>query len=501
MGLQEVILCATAPQPSGSGPAQASSTGPGAFVLHDLQTSNVLSSFKQTTSAPHCIAFVETKDGQGGIMLAAQSDKALLNVYNFQKDQVALKVVLPEKLTCLALDQKARYCAGGTSQGRIYLWEVVSGILYHSWDAHYRQVNVLTFTYDGTVLVSASEDSGVAVWSVSKLVDDDLQNDHPLPQFTLSDHTLPVMDVVCGLGPFPMCRILTGSLDHTVKLWDLATQSLITTFHFPKPIYCIVWDITERLFFASSPDGSIYQVNLFRERQVQNNPGPFIEAVGGAGASDIVRFDADDTAGRKRLIDVGQPVTALCTSLNGSLLLVGTASGLIHVYDIASHQLLRTISTHKGMSISFLATMLKPPDLVGHISLSLNVASVGDARDVMPVRPVAAFHRMKDMSAREVHEVSMMLPMTNKTLQIGRCEYDYPEFQRDLFSFVQPTEAEPSGAPLSSRVAELEAEVEQLREQLGKAKGVNDAIWQGVVQKVLKGNGQSGLEGDVRMDE
>ena len=43
--------------------------------------------------------------------------------------------------------------------------------------------------------------------------------------------------------------------------------------------------------------------------------------------------------------------------------------------------------------------------------------------------------------------------------------------------------------------------MEQLREQLGKAKGVNDAIWQGVVQKVLKGNGQSGLEGDVRMDE
>ncbi|KAG6381540.1 hypothetical protein JVT61DRAFT_130 [Boletus reticuloceps] len=83
MGLQEVILCATAPQPSDSGPAQAS--GPGAFVLHDLQTSNVLSSFKQTNSAPHCSAFVETKDGQGGIMLAAQSDKTLLNVYNFQK--------------------------------------------------------------------------------------------------------------------------------------------------------------------------------------------------------------------------------------------------------------------------------------------------------------------------------------------------------------------------------------------------------------------------------
>ncbi|KAG9312910.1 WD40-repeat-containing domain protein [Chiua virens] len=376
MGLQEVILCATAPQPSSS--ASGTTSGPGAFVLHDLQTSNVLSSFKQTSSPPHCSAFVETKDGQGGIMLAAQSDKALLNVYNFQKDQIALKVVLPEKLTCLALDQKARYCAGGTAHGRIYLWEVASGILYNSWDAHYRQVNVIKFTYDGTILISASEDSGVSVWSVSKLVDDDLQNDHPVAQFTLADHTLPVTDIACGLGSFPMCRILTGSFDHTVKLWDLATQSLITTFHFPKPIRGIVWDVTERLFFASSPDGSLYQVNLFRERELKNKGGPFIEAVGGAGASDVVRFDTDSTSGGKRLIEVDQPVTALCISLNGSLLLVGAVTGIIYVYDIASHQLLRTISTHKGLSISFLATMLKPPDLVGHISLSLNVTSMAD---------------------------------------------------------------------------------------------------------------------------
>ena len=189
---------------------------------------------------------------------------------------------------------------------------------------------------------------------------------------------------------------------------------MITTFHFPKPIRCIVWDITERLFFASSPDGSIYQVNLFREREVKNNAGPFIEAIGGAGASDVIHFDADSPTGRRRLIDIGQPVTALCISMNGSLLLVGTISGLIHVYDIASYQLLRTISTHKGMLISFLATMLKPPDLVGHVSLSLNVASVADARDVMPVRPVAAFHRMKDVNARELHEVSMMLPITSE---------------------------------------------------------------------------------------
>jgi hypothetical protein len=79
-------------------------------------------------------------------MLAAQPDKSILNVYNFQKvsgqltlpgcknnvwaqDQIALKIVLPEKLTCLAVDKRGEFCAGGTAQGRIYLWEVCLFIL------------------------------------------------------------------------------------------------------------------------------------------------------------------------------------------------------------------------------------------------------------------------------------------------------------------------------------------------------------------------------------
>ncbi|KAI6122663.1 WD40-repeat-containing domain protein [Pisolithus croceorrhizus] len=478
MVLQETVLCATAPQQAGS--------GQGGFVLHDLQAGNTLATFRQTSSAPHCSAFIETANGQGGIMIGAQMDKSILNVYNFQRDQIALKIVLPEKLSCLALDQSANYCAGGTTQGRIYLWEVASGILYNAWDAHYRQVNVLKFTSDGIMLISGSADSGVSVWSIPKLVDDELQNELPLPQFTLSDHTLPITDIFCGVSPFPKCRVLTSSLDHTVKLWDLATQSLVTTFHFPKPICCIVWDVSERMFFAASPDGSVHQVNLFRERDHKHG-GKVIEAIGGTGTADLIRVDDTESLAKTRLITVDQPVTALAMSITTSLLLVGTATGLIHVYDIASHQLLRSISAHKGMSITLLATMLKPPDLVGHISLSLNVASSAEAKDVIPVKPVAPFQRMRDPKARETHEVTMMLPVQDKTPYSGGVEYDYPEteFQNDYAFFVRPAEQESSGLSSSARAAELEEEVQQLREQLSRAKGVNDAMWEAVVQKLL----------------
>jgi pre-rRNA-processing protein IPI3 len=137
MHLQETIFCATAPS--------TSSSGSGAISLHDIQTGSTFAAFKQTSAAPHCTAFVESKNAKGGFMLASQPDKSILNVYNFQKvpfyatfsccnflngvqNQVMLKIVLPEKLSCIAVDRRGDFCVGGTAQGRIYLWEASDSI-------------------------------------------------------------------------------------------------------------------------------------------------------------------------------------------------------------------------------------------------------------------------------------------------------------------------------------------------------------------------------------
>ncbi|KAL7280794.1 hypothetical protein ACG7TL_005738 [Trametes sanguinea] len=391
MHLNESVLCATAPAASGS--------GPGTLALHDIQTGTSLASWKQSSAALHCTAIVQSRDGQGGFMLAAQQDKSILNVYSFQKamraaqDQLALKIVLPEKLTAIAVDPKGKYCAGATAQGRI-----ASGIMYNSWDAHYRQINVLRFTQDAAALLAGSEDSGVSVWLTARFV------------------LVPISE-----------------------LWDPASKTLLTTFYFPRPITCITWDPTERLFFAASADGSIHQVNLFRQREDKYSRAA-MEAVGGAGVSDIIRInEIDPKDAKKRLISVGESVTAMAISLTGAMLLAGTTSGLIHVYDIASHQQLRTLSSHKGMAITHLSTMLRPPDLVGHT-------------------PVGTFF-----------------------------SYSREELIKDHAFFVQPSAVGPeaAGVSLQSRVSELEGEVTRLREQLGKAKGINDVMWETVVQRMV----------------
>ncbi|KAH9995534.1 WD40-repeat-containing domain protein [Russula vinacea] len=445
--MREIILTASAP---------ISIPQTGSILFHDILTGTSLASFKQTSAAKNCTAIISTSGAQGGLMLAVQPDKSLLNVYSFQKDQVSLKVVLPERLSCIAVDRRGQFCAAGTAQGRIYLWEIASGIMFNSWEAHYRQVTVLRFTPDGEALLSGSDDSGISIWSVFRLLDDSVRDEIPEAYADLSDHTLPITDIACGFGPFPSCRVLTASTDHSVKLWDLESKSLLTTFQFPHAVTCITWDAAERLFFAASGDGSVHQVNLFRTR-IDKTHGRVAEAVGGAGVGDILSVAEDDPdKSKRRLISVGEHITALSLSLTGAMLLVGTALGNVHVYDVPSHQLLRTINAHPGpgLAVTYVTTLLRPPDLIGHVRLD------GDKDGGIP--------RMREARPREAHEVMMMLPHAQKgTTHDSVTTYPREELLRDWEFFVHPrsgpaaeheNDALPAARP-DGRTTELEDEV------------------------------------------
>ncbi|KIY53401.1 WD40 repeat-like protein [Fistulina hepatica ATCC 64428] len=470
MPLQEIVFYSTAA-------AGGARSGPGAICLNDLQTGTTIATFKQTSAARNCTAYVESTGAEGGFILSSQPDKSIMNVYNFQKDQISMKMVLPERLTCIAVDSRGTFCAGGTAQGRVFLWEIASGIMYNAWDAHYRQVTVLRFTPDGAVLLSGSEDSGISVWSVSRLVDENMANELPVPEMTLSDHTLSVTDIRCGAGRFTSCRVLTSSLDYSVKLWDLSSQTLLTTFQFPKPISCLAWDATENFFFAAASEGAVYQVNLFRP--ADESSGTQATAVGGEGVNDIIRVDDTPTTSKKRLISVTEGVTVMTISCTSASLLVATPAGSIHVYDIASHQLVRTIRTLNGLSVTHVATMMRPPDLIGHVSLSLGA---GDGKDTVSVRPVAIFQRTRDVKARAAHEVPMLLPPCYRDSSL----YEDEELLRDHAFFVQRKSAGAHADVLQARVSDLEADVALLRDQLGRAKNINDVMWENVVQKLVK---------------
>jgi hypothetical protein len=67
-----------------------------------------------------------------------------------------------------------------------------------------------------------------------RLLDEEAQNDHVAPFFSMSDHTLPVTDIICGVGMFPDCRVLTSSIDHSVKvfyIFDAYVSGYLTSIY------------------------------------------------------------------------------------------------------------------------------------------------------------------------------------------------------------------------------------------------------------------------------
>ena len=75
--IEEVAFCA-------SGPAQGNASL-GSISLNDLQTGNSVFSLKQTGASRNGIGIVETGQGLGGVILCAQTEKAMMHTYSFQK--------------------------------------------------------------------------------------------------------------------------------------------------------------------------------------------------------------------------------------------------------------------------------------------------------------------------------------------------------------------------------------------------------------------------------
>ena len=75
-------------------------------------------------------------------------------------------------------------------------------------------------------------------------------------------------------------------------------------------------------------------------------------------------------------------------------------------------------------------------------------------------------------------------------------EYSEQELLEDYAFFVHGRNGESEGAPASTnaRVEELEVEVAKLKEQLGKAKAINDTMWQSVVHKFMENSEESSVE-------
>lgn len=196
-------------------------------------------------------------------------------------------------------------------------------------------MSCLAFTDDGSHLVSCGKDGNVLVWnllevlSAERLPGQAVESvSKPEPRQTWSDHRLEVTDLHISSGGALKSRIFTASLDHTSKIYCLASGRLLLDISFAVPLTSVTVDNAETSVFVGSESGKIFTFSLLSPpRDLQ------------------VTLDPDDAS--HSLVGHSKAVTQLSVSLDGLSLASGSDDHDLRIWNVKSRRCLRTIE-HKG---------------------------------------------------------------------------------------------------------------------------------------------------------
>ena len=145
----------------------------------DLRTASPLvSNFKNCVADVGCACIVGGLSSFSGhssstcdYICVAQSKKPIINVWHWGKNQVHMQCHVQEVITSLASDRSGTYLIGGSKKGTITVWEISTGALLVSWQAHFQDISKIKCHLDSYFFCSASSDGMARVWNLSTMLD------------------------------------------------------------------------------------------------------------------------------------------------------------------------------------------------------------------------------------------------------------------------------------------------------------------------------------------
>ena len=250
------------------------SNGSGIELIDIDRCSQGFTSFKNCMAEPGCICQVSSgsssfsgEGGSGDFLAVAQSKKPVVHVYQWGKPQAHFQCHTQEIVT--SITSFLTFLVGGTKRGWIYLWDVSTGSLLRTWQAHFKSVNRLYVTKDSQFIISASGDGIGKVWDISKVMD--ASEDLAGPQAgrgasrsgayrSWNPHTLPIKDmhVVDALG---VIRVITCSLDKTIVMYDVHNGQQCLRLSLPEALEAVVSSPSEDFIMAGGSSGSIFRID------------------------------------------------------------------------------------------------------------------------------------------------------------------------------------------------------------------------------------------------
>ncbi|QIW99242.1 hypothetical protein AMS68_004760 [Peltaster fructicola] len=281
-------------------------------------------SFKKSSTAPHCLATSSTH------IFTAQADKAVVHVYNRSKGNQEATVPFTEKITCITLACDDTVLALGTTEGKLFLWEIATGRQITTAQSHLQAITCLAVD-DSNFLVSSSADATARVWSLPALLSfqSDVQSAAPITTFDA--HRSGITAVALGHSANLRNYAITISEDKTCLVWDYHTASTFFTFLLVAVPRCVDFDPADRAAYVGYEDGSVQQLDLLSIAKSRTRSGDAIQL------GEKKRWKTPDSSHGTAL--------ALAVSFDGTTVLSGHQSGAIIAWDVANGHM-RSLPLH-----------------------------------------------------------------------------------------------------------------------------------------------------------
>ncbi len=378
-------------------------------ILWDVQAQTVISAYKDGgVPGLRCVVSVcaEVCRGQPAwpsSFALAQSGVASVSQFSWGCDTPLYRCAVSEPLSALAASRDGTLLAGGGASGRLYLWDTSTGELAKEWQGHYKATSCLAFSPCGALLASGGLDGVAHCWDVCSLLDVSSSSGGGAPpsaSATWSGHSMALTHLafspLSGLAGGPAgSRLVTASLDRTVRWWDVATQRCLRTAALPVGATCLCPDGTGSTWYVGGLDGGIYVLS-----------GAAGSGSGGGGPSGAPGVLAGHTAA----------VTCLAVTVDGDRVVSGGDDGTVRVWNAASRAQIGTIggvsaaaaaahsSSHKRTSIAALVLLpTRPPALQQQHRAGLASSGAagggGAVHAPLPLPPVAPLRKHLAFSA------------------------------------------------------------------------------------------------------
>lgn len=191
-----------------------------------------------------------------GVHVLASGGDGALSVWNLDRlDHIHSQAVSPSSIRTLAMEPDAKGFLCGSSDGKIRRLDL--GLSLHSeWTAHQMSVFRIAFSPDGQTLLSTGRDAHLTTWDATSGYK--MLHSVPAHNYAVNDIAFPWQENHC----------LTGSMDKSIKLWELEELSLLKVCNFEKNgchwngVNRLLWH--ENRLFSCSDDRKIMEWRVSR---------------------------------------------------------------------------------------------------------------------------------------------------------------------------------------------------------------------------------------------